>query len=48
MEISEKINCTFCGVHYEIIAHSEDTVQYCSFCGEMIELHEEEEDDNWD
>ena len=48
MEISEKINCTFCGVHYEIIAHSEDEeVQYCSFCGEMIELHEEE-DDNWD
>lgn len=50
MEISEKIDCNFCGKHYEVILHDEDDpdrVQYCSYCGEMIEV-DEEEDDNWD
>ena len=34
---------------YEVIIHEEDEekVQFCSYCGEMIEL-QEEDDDNWD
>ena len=49
MEIVEKIECTFCTRMYEVIIHEEDEekVQFCSYCGEMIEL-QEEDDDNWD
>ena len=49
MEIFEKIECTFCSKMYEVIIHEEDEekVQFCSYCGEMIEL-QEEDDDNWD
>ena len=49
MEISEKIECAFCSRMYEVIIHEEDEekVQFCSYCGEMIEL-QEEDDDNWD
>jgi len=53
MEISEKITCPICCRVYEVIISEEESenerVQYCSYCGEMIELlEEEEEDDNWD
>jgi rRNA maturation endonuclease Nob1 len=49
MEISEKIECTFCSRMYEVLVHDDENekVQFCSYCGEMIELSEEE-DDNWD
>ena len=49
MEIVEKIECTFCSKMYEVIIHEEDEekVQFCYYCGEMIEL-QEEDDDNWD
>ena len=26
----------------------DERVQFCSYCGELIELQEEEDDDNWD
>jgi len=50
MEIIEKIECTFCSKMYEVIVHDDESerVQWCSYCGEMIELSEEEDDDNWD
>ena len=50
MEIIEKIECTFCSKMYEVIVHDDESerVQWCSYCGEMIELSEEDEDDNWD
>lgn len=47
MENSIKINCSFCDVTYEILTEEEDRPQYCSYCGDMIDL-KEEEDDNWD
>jgi len=51
MEISEKIDCAFCSKVYEVIIHEEEDenerVQFCSYCGEIIEL-QEEDDDNWD
>ena len=53
MEISEKITCPICSRVYEVIIGEEESenerVQYCSYCGEVIDLQEEEEeDDNWD
>ena len=53
MEISEKITCEICSKVYEVNIHEEESenerVQYCSYCGEPLELPEEEEDDdNWD
>ena len=52
MEISENIDCTFCNKVYEVIIHEDEDekserVQFCSYCGEIIELSEED-DDNWD
>ena len=47
MENSIKIDCSYCDVRYEILIEEEERPQYCSFCGEMIDL-KVEEDDNWD
>jgi uncharacterized Zn-finger protein len=47
MENSLKINCAFCSSSYELIFEQEDIPEYCPFCGELIEL-KEEDDDNWD
>jgi len=49
MEISENINCTYCFKTYEILVHEDEDeiVRFCSYCGELIEL-QEEDDGNWD
>jgi hypothetical protein len=49
MENSIKIDCHFCSKNYEIL-YENDTQrpEYCAFCGEIIELVESDEDDNWD
>jgi len=53
MEVSEKITCEICSKVYEVNISEEESenerVQYCSYCGEPLELPEaEEDDDNWD
>lgn len=47
VENSIKINCHFCLNAYEIIFDNDERPEYCSYCGELIDL-KDEEDDNWD
>jgi len=47
MENNIKIDCSFCDSIYELLFEGDERPEYCSFCGELIDL-KEEEDDNWD
>jgi hypothetical protein len=41
------LECSFCSSSYELLYNGNERPKYCAFCGEIIDI-EEEEDDNWD
>lgn len=44
------IECPSCNTEYKVLSDSLDIAQYCPFCGELIEIEDEEEqeDDDFD
>ena len=45
-ERSFLVECQFCEIEVEIYCETEMTVDYCPFCGELLETDSDE--DNWD
>lgn len=42
------IECQSCWAEYRVVSDSDETVQYCPYCGGEIELEDEDEDEDYD
>ena len=42
------IECQSCWAEFRVVSDSDETVQYCPYCGGEIELEDEDEDEDYD